>query len=43
MDGKYQNNIDELPNLEDYRYENIFKIYQKGDKDFYYYNILKKN
>jgi len=42
MDGQYQNNIDELPNLEDYRYENIFKIYQKGDKDFYYYNILKK-
>ena len=42
MDGQYQNNIDELPTLEDYRYENIFKIYQKGDKNFYYYNILQK-
>jgi len=42
MDGQYQNNIDELPALEDYRYENIFKVYQTGDKDFYYYNILNK-
>ena len=42
MDGQYQKNIDDLPILEDYRYENIFKVYQKGDKDFYYYNILKK-
>lgn len=40
--GQYQNNISELPGLEPYRYENIFKLYQTGDKDFYFYNILKK-
>ena len=42
MEGKYQNNIDELPELELYRYENIFKVYKAGSKDFFYYNILKK-
>jgi len=42
MEGKYQSNISDLPNLEDYRYENIFKVYQTGDKNFYYYNINKK-
>lgn len=42
MEGQYQNNIDSLPELELYRYENIFKVHQKGDKNFYYYNILKK-
>ena len=41
MDGTYQNNIDALPELELYRYENIFKVHQKGDKNFYFYNILK--
>ncbi len=42
MEGKYQSNIPDLPNLEDYRYENIFKVYQTGDKNFYFYNINKK-
>lgn len=42
MDGNYQNNIIELKNLELTRYENIFKIFNTGDKNFYYYNIVKK-
>jgi hypothetical protein len=42
MDGNYQNNIDDLQELELYRYENIFKLYQTGEKDFYFYNIIKK-
>ncbi len=41
MDGQYQNKIDFLPDLELYRYENIFKLYKHSD-DYYYYNILKK-
>ena len=41
MLGKYQNNISNLPNLESYRYENIFKISETGDKNFYFYNIIK--
>lgn len=36
-----QNNIDTLPQLESFRYENIFNVY-KNDKDKYYYNILSK-
>ena len=42
MDGNYQNNILELRNLELTRYENIFKIYNTGEKNFFYYNINKK-
>lgn len=42
MAGSYQNDIDVLPNLELYRYENLFKVYERGDKNFFYYNILKK-
>ena len=38
--GAYQNDLDELDDLEDIRYENIFKVYQKSNK--YFYNILKK-
>ena len=41
MEGKFQNNIEELVDLEIYRYENIFKVYNTGEKDFYFYNILK--
>ena len=41
MNGEYQNKINELPTLETFRYENIFKVYNTGEKDFYYYNILK--
>lgn len=40
--GKFQEDITELSILEQYRYENIFKIYETGNKDFFYYNILKK-
>jgi|TARA_R110000803_G_scaffold3675_6_gene12501 hypothetical protein len=40
--GKFQEDITDLSILEQYRYENIFKIYETGDKDFFYYNILKK-
>jgi len=40
--GKFQEDVTELSTLEQYRYENIFKIYETGDKDFFYYNILKK-
>tara|TARA_E500000318_G_C3533898_1_gene201751 strand:- start:771 stop:1133 length:363 start_codon:yes stop_codon:yes gene_type:complete len=42
MRGNYQNNIIELKNLELTRYENIFKIYNTGGKNFFYYNINKK-
>ena len=42
MDGKFQNNIEDLPVLELYRYENIFKVFETGDKNFYFYNINKK-
>ena len=40
--GKFQEDITDLATLEQYRYENIFKIYETGDKNFFYYNILKK-
>jgi len=42
MEGKYQNNIIELRNLDLTRYENIFKLYNTGEKNFFYYNIIKK-
>ena len=42
MHGNYQNNIIELKNLELTRYENIFRIFNTGDKNFFYYNIVKK-
>lgn len=37
---KYQNQVAELPTIEDVRYENIFKV-AKTDK-FFFYNIIKK-
>lgn len=42
--GKYQNDISQLEQLDLENYERIFKIYTTGDKDkqFYFYNILKK-
>jgi len=40
--GEYQNDIEILKDLEKYRYENIFKLYKTGEKNFYFYNILKK-
>ena len=42
MDGEFQDKVDLLPDLELYRYENIFKLYKQGENDYYYYNILKK-
>ena len=39
--GQYQTYINDLTDLELYRYENIFKVYQTGDKNCFYYNILK--
>jgi hypothetical protein len=39
MDGKYQNDIEELTPLELYNFENIFKLYKDGE--YYFYNILK--
>lgn len=42
MNGKFQNNIDELKELESYRYENIFKVYETGKKNYFFYNIAKK-
>lgn len=42
MDGNYQNNIIDLKNIDLSRYENIFKIYNTGEKNFFYYNINKK-
>lgn len=43
MDGKYQNDIQELPTLDKDRYENLFRIYNVTDapNNFYYYNITK--
>lgn len=40
-DGQYQNYIEDLPTLEIYRYENIFKVYQTSENKAYYYNIIK--
>ena len=39
--GQYQQAISELPVLNNFRYENIFKMYRNNDKQ-YYYNIIKK-
>lgn len=39
LSGQYQNQIRELPNLSDLRFENIFKVY-KTDLNHFYYNIL---
>jgi hypothetical protein len=42
--GKYQNSIPGLKKLDLENYERIFKVYEtlNNDKNFYYYNILKK-
>jgi hypothetical protein len=39
--GNYQNSIPELIPLNNFRYENIFKMYQTKDNK-YFYNIIKK-
>jgi|SaaInlV_100m_DNA_2_1039680.scaffolds.fasta_scaffold75572_2 hypothetical protein len=38
--GKFQRDITDLPSLDQYSYENIFKVFQHDN--YYYYNILKK-
>lgn len=42
--GNYQNEIPSLSNLNLKDYERIFKVFKASvdDKEFYYYNILKK-
>lgn len=42
--GEYQNNITSLSSLDIASYERIFKVFEAKDKDknFYFYNILKK-
>lgn len=42
--GEYQNQIDSLSALPIQSYERIFKVFKESleDKEFYYYNILKK-
>ena len=42
MNGNYQNDITELRDLDLTRYENIFKVFNTGEKNFFYYNIVKK-
>jgi len=37
MSTEYQNNIQELPKLNEFRYENLFKVYQIDE--YYIYNI----
>lgn len=43
MEGKYQNEISELPLLDKNRYETLFKLYNADDtpNNFYYYNITR--
>lgn len=42
--GEYQNNIPSLSSLDISSYERIFKVFEAKDtnKNFYFYNILKK-
>jgi hypothetical protein len=44
LDQNKQNDISILPTLPKDRYENIFNVYptNKGDIEYYFYNILKK-
>lgn len=39
-DPQNQNDIDVLPKLNAYNYENLFKVYRDSDSEPYYYNIL---
>jgi hypothetical protein len=42
-EGKYQNEIQDLPTLNKERYETLFKVYNASDtpNNFYFYNITK--
>jgi hypothetical protein len=37
--GQYQNDIDNLARLNQYSFENIFKVYSDDETGSYYYNI----
>jgi len=39
MSNQYQNEIDKLPPLDDYSFENIFTVHQDGEH--YFYNLLR--
>ena len=39
--GQFQNNISNLPDLEDLDFESIFKVCVDSKKGIYHYNILK--
>jgi hypothetical protein len=41
MEGAYTSQIPNLPQLSEYKYENIFKVYLNTE-GYYFYNILKK-
>ena len=41
MEGQYTYQIPNLPSLSEYKYENIFKVFQNTE-GYYFYNILKK-
>lgn len=38
MGGSYQNNISSLPNLDEYKFENLFRVYNIDN--YYVYNII---
>jgi hypothetical protein len=41
MEGLYRNKTSILPNLSEYKFENIFKIYLNTE-GYFFYNIIKK-
>jgi hypothetical protein len=41
MEGLYTYQIPNLPALSEYKYENIFKVFQNTE-GYYFYNIIKK-
>lgn len=40
-EGKYQNDLQDIEQLDITRYENVFKLYELGDKKHLWYNIVK--
>ena len=38
-DGQYQNDIDNVPRLNQYNFENLLKVYTDDDTESYYYNL----
>jgi len=39
IDGQFQNNILNVPKLNQYNFENIFKVYTDDESGSYYYNV----